>query len=151
MLQVSAKKKTVSNRTPRFYEQVFVLTYNLFWIIRVKVEVLMEVTIHIYCLIIFALSLLSAQGGTAEAREWRVSTSVFVFMIYYLFRTVHWFHLKSVYFCILFSTLRELFGSRARNAVNIMEMLECCVALDLALHTLLSWCKYGNHQSHSPV
>lgn len=112
-----------AKRTPRFYEHVFVFTYNLSWIIRVKVEVLMEVTIHIYCLLIFfyfffAHLLLSAQGGTAEACEWQLSISVLVYGLLFI-QNCHRFHLKSVYFCNFFFPPWESSWVSARNAVNI--------------------------------
>lgn len=126
----TSRKRTASKSKRILWACVCI---NLFWIIRVKVEVLMVLmTIHIYCLFIFTHLLLSAHGGTAEACEWQVSISVYVIylelspvpsqvciFLYFYFFFPHW----------------ESFWVSARNAVNIIETLECCVALELAVHT----------------
>ena len=90
-----------SKRTPRFSEHVFVFTYNLFWIIRVKVEVLMEVTIHIYCLFISAHSLLF-RLEVEPLKPVSDKYQFFLFLIYYLFMNCHRFHLQVCIFLFLF-------------------------------------------------
>lgn len=112
----------------RFYKHVFVFTYNLFWIIRVKVEILMEVTIHIYCFfVLFAHLLLWVKGG--KACEWQVWSSVF--LIYLELSLVP--SQVCIFLYFIFHIKRELW---VWNAVNINgDMLGCCVALGLAVHT----------------
>ena len=105
-----------AKRTLRFYEHVFVFTYNLSWIIRVKVEVLMEVTIHIYCLFFFVLFFWLTCFSQLKVEQLKlVSDSyqfLFLFMVYYLFRTVTG-SISSLYiFVFFFFHLERAHGSR---------------------------------------
>lgn len=91
----SRKKMAGKNRgTPWFFEHVFV--FNLFWFVRVKLELLMEVTIHIYCSFILAHWLLLSL--------WRKSRELLSDQVLFLlFRTVTGSILSLyIFVCILF-------------------------------------------------
>ncbi len=109
-----SRKRTSSKRTPRFYEHVFVFTYNLFQIIRVKVEVLMDVTIHIYLFVYFC-SPASLGSRWTSWSSWGTSIDFcFLFRIYYLFGAVT-SSSSSLYIFVFFFPHWESFWVSARK------------------------------------
>ncbi len=53
-------------------------------------------------------------------------------------------------FLYFFFHTERAFGSRLENAVNIVEAMECCVALDVAVHTA-EWMQVQNPSEHTDI